>query len=139
MSGTKFPPRTTISVTLAVLISIFVIYIGISYLLAPQSSAAGFGVPSPPLQSDAFLFVKGVRDIVSGLVILAVVATAPRRVLGWVLLAEALTAIGDMVIVLTSGGAPATAFGIHGATAAVVILAGLLPLTGARTRSPLPA
>jgi hypothetical protein len=34
-----------------------------------------------------------------------------------------------MIIVLTSGGAPATAFGVHGATAALVVLTGLLLLT----------
>ncbi|GAA3469111.1 hypothetical protein GCM10018965_036640 [Nonomuraea roseola] len=74
----------------------------------------------------------------SGLVILAVLATGNRRVLGWVMLATALTPIGGMLIVLFSSGVPATAFGVHGATAAAVILAGGLLLSDSRTHSPQP-
>lgn len=54
------------------------------------------------------------------------------------MLAMALTPIGDMFIVLLSGGEPAIAFGVHGVTAAAVILAGGLLLSGSRTRSPQP-
>lgn len=70
----------------------------------------------------------------SGLVVLAAMATGSRRALGWVLLAAAVTPVGDMLIVLTSGGLPATAFGVHGATAAVVAPAGILVLRGASAR-----
>jgi hypothetical protein len=127
----KLPSRTTIGTALAVVGAVFIGYIGMSYLLAPQSMAPSFGLPSWPRGEGAgFLAVKGIRDVVSCLVILAILVIGNRRVLGWVMLAMALTPFGDMIIVLQSGGAPATAFGVHGATAAAVILAGSLLLSG---------
>ncbi|MGW2156898.1 DUF4267 domain-containing protein [Nonomuraea sp. NPDC001699] len=135
----KVPSRTTVGVVLAFVGALFIGYVGVSYLLAPQSMAPNFGLPSWPHGEGAgFLAVKGVRDLASGLVILAVLMTGNRRVLGWVMLAAALTPIGDMFIVLLSGGDPATAFGVHGATAAAVVLAGGLLLSGSRTGSPQP-
>ncbi|MEV4108998.1 DUF4267 domain-containing protein [Nonomuraea sp. NPDC049695] len=135
----KLPSRTTTGTVLAFVGALFIGYVGVSYLLAPQSMAPNFGLPSWPHGEGAgFLAVKGARDLASGLVILTVLATGNRRVLGWVMLATALTPIGDMFIVLLSGGDPATAFGVHGATAAAVILAGGLVLSGSRTGSPQP-
>ncbi|WP_268246793.1 DUF4267 domain-containing protein [Amycolatopsis oliviviridis] len=44
------------------------------------------------------------------------------RAVGWALLALAFIPVGDMLIVLTHNGSPGAAFGIHGATAAVMVL-----------------
>ncbi len=135
MRGTSPSHAVRIGTAIAALVAVGIIVVGTRYLLDPQGSAATFGVPSWPHGPDAaFLSVKGVRDIVSGLVVLDVMATGSRRALGWVLLAAAVTPFGDMLIVLTSGGLPATAFGVHGATAAVVALAGILVLRGAMAR-----
>ncbi|AQZ62567.1 small membrane hydrophobic protein [[Actinomadura] parvosata subsp. kistnae] len=135
----KLPSHTTIGTVLAFIGALFIGYVGVSYLLAPQSMAPNFGLPSWPHGEGAgFLAVKGARDLASGLVILTVLVRGNRRVLGWVMLATAVTPIGDMLIVLLSGGEPATAFGVHGATAAAVILAGALLLSGSRARSPQP-
>ncbi|MFF0248247.1 DUF4267 domain-containing protein [Streptosporangium sandarakinum] len=129
----KLPSRVTIGTVLSVVGALFIGYVGVSYLLAPQSMAPDFGLPTWPHGEGAgFLAVKGIRDVVSGLVILSVALVGNRRVLGWVMLAMALTPIGDMFIVLFSDGAPATAFGVHGATALAVMLAGGLLLSGSR-------
>ncbi|MGW2146244.1 DUF4267 domain-containing protein [Nonomuraea bangladeshensis] len=131
--STKLPSRATIGTVLSVIGALFIAYVGVMYLLAPQSMAPDFGLPTWPQGEGAgFLAVKGIRDVASGLVIIAVALTGNRRVLGWVMLATALTPIGDMFIVLSSGGAPATAFGVHGATALAVLAAGALLLTGPR-------
>ncbi|GAA2285622.1 DUF4267 domain-containing protein [Nonomuraea roseoviolacea subsp. roseoviolacea] len=135
----KLPSPTTIGTVLAFVGALFIGFVGVRYLLAPQSMAPDFGLPSWPRGEGAgFLAVKGARDLASGLVILTVLMTGNRRVLGWVMLATALTPIGDMLIVLLSGGEPATAFGVHGATAAAVVLSGGLVLSGSRTGSPRP-
>ncbi|MCP2166865.1 DUF4267 domain-containing protein [Goodfellowiella coeruleoviolacea] len=127
----KLFSRTGIGTAIAVAIIVFAFFIGAQYLLAPVSTASTFGVPSwPQGQGEGFLYVKGVRDVVSGLVMLAVLVAGSRRTLGWAMLAEAVTPLGDMLIVLGTGGSPATAFGVHGATAAVVALGGALLLAG---------
>ncbi|WP_331767078.1 DUF4267 domain-containing protein [Embleya sp. NBC_00896] len=113
---------------LAALGAVFIIYVGIAYLLAPQSSASGFGVPTWPSEDGtAFLAVKGVRDIASGLVIFALLLNGHRKALGWAMAAITFVPTGDMVIVLGHDGSAGTAFGIHGLTAvAVAVTAGLL-------------
>jgi len=102
-------------------VSLGIMWIGARYLMEPEAIAGTFGVPSPPRDADPFLRVKGIRDVTSGLVVLALLATRQPRMVGIGLLAEAVIPVGDAVIVLTSGGSPATAFGVHGATAAVMV------------------
>ncbi|HUR07803.1 MAG TPA: DUF4267 domain-containing protein [Nonomuraea sp.] len=116
-----------VNTALATLGALFIIYIGLSYVLAPHSTAPNFGLPHwPPRDGDGFLVLKGIRDIVSGLVIAVMLIIRQRRALAWVLLVQACTPLGDMVTVLAHGGSPAAAFGIHGTTAALVALTGLL-------------
>ncbi|MFD6185355.1 DUF4267 domain-containing protein [Streptomyces goshikiensis] len=118
-----------LATALAALGAAFILYVGLSYLIAPQASASQFGVPTWPRQDGtAFLAVKGVRDVASGLVILALLLTGQRRALGWALAALAFVPLGDMVIVLGAGGPAATAYGIHGATAAAVAFTAFLLL-----------
>ncbi|MGV9328168.1 DUF4267 domain-containing protein [Streptosporangium sandarakinum] len=129
----KPPSRATIGTALAVIGALFIGYVGVSHLLAPHSMAPDFGLPAwPHGESAGFLAVKGVWDVVSGLVIVSVALAGNRRVLGWVMLAMALTPVGDMFTVLFSDGVPATAFGVHGATALAVKVAGGLLLSGSR-------
>ncbi|WP_331770848.1 DUF4267 domain-containing protein (plasmid) [Embleya sp. NBC_00888] len=117
-----------LTTTLAALGGLFILYIGLAYLIVPQSTASGFGLPSwPEHEGTAFLAVKGVRDLGSGLVVFALLLTGHRRALGWALLAISFVPAGDMVVVLSNDGSAAKALGIHGLTAALVALtAGLL-------------
>ncbi|WP_205325530.1 DUF4267 domain-containing protein [Glycomyces sp. YM15] len=55
-----------------------------------------------------------------------------RRALGRVLLCEALIPLADGTLILVHGGSAAAAFGIHYATAALVVAAGILQLQVAR-------
>lgn len=129
---TRTVTRDRVVAGLTILLSGFILYIGTVYLLDPLGTAATFGVPTWP-HTESFLLVKGVRDVVSGLVLLTVLATGTYKVLGWVLLAMAVTPVGDMLIVLSSGGSTAMAFGVHGATALVVALSGLFVLRTSRS------
>ncbi|MFF2409766.1 DUF4267 domain-containing protein [Streptomyces sp. NPDC058092] len=117
-----------LATVLAVLGGLFLVYTGISYLLAPQATAEGFGLPTwPQDQGEGFLAVKGMRDIGFGLAILAVLLAGQRKALGVAMAAMAVVPLGDMTIVLNQDGSAATAFGVHGLAAAVVaVTAGLL-------------
>ncbi|MCY0935137.1 DUF4267 domain-containing protein [Streptomyces sp. H34-S4] len=120
---------THLATALAALGAAFILYIGLSYLIAPQANAADFGLPTwPRHEGAAFLAVKGVRDIATGLVILALLLSGHRRALGWAMAAIAFAPLGDAVIVLNSGGSAATALGVHGATSAAVVLTAVLLL-----------
>ena len=54
------------------------------------------------------------------------------RTVGVVLLVEAIIPIGDMLVILAAKGSAKSAFGMHGLTAAVMILAAIPMLMGAR-------
>lgn len=102
-------------------VGVGIISVGVRYVVDPGAIVGGFGVPDPPSSSDPFLRVKGVRDIGSGAIALALLATRQDRALGWALLASSVMPIGDALIVLSHGGSPATALGVHGLTAAAMI------------------
>lgn len=112
----------TISLWTGVLACIAIIFIGLRFLVRPDLGAQGFGVH--PTDTRAFTAVKGVRDIASGLVYLTIWRVAGRQIFGWTMLASAVTPLGDMLIVLNRGGPAGMAFGVHGVTAAVLVVIG---------------
>ncbi|WP_329194206.1 DUF4267 domain-containing protein [Streptomyces sp. NBC_01435] len=118
---------TVAAYTLAVVLDLFVVFIGARFLLQPLPSAAGYGVPARADGDRAYLTVKGLRDLTFGLLGLALLALAGARAEAWYMLLVALVPIGDTLIVLRHGGTKAVAYGIHFATAVVVLVsAGLL-------------
>jgi hypothetical protein len=78
---------------------------------------------SPARGPYPWLYAKGVRDIASGIFLWILLANRAPHPLGAFMAAASLIPIGDAVIVLRSGGTRATAFGIHGATAALMLAA----------------
>jgi len=108
----------------AVLGCLFILFIGGRFLVAPEIATAGFGVAGD--RRRAFTSIKGVRDITSGIVPLVVLLVAGPHVFGWVLVAAAVTPIGDAIIVVTNGGTLRQALSVHAGTALVLIVAGLV-------------
>jgi Domain of unknown function (DUF4267) len=115
---------TVAALVVALVGCVFIMFIGGRFLLAPRVAMAGFGVPEDSLR--ALTSIKGVRDITSGVVPLVVLAAAGHQAFGWALVAAAITPVGDAVIVRTNGGTLAHALSIHGATALVLVAAGLI-------------
>ncbi len=123
---------TTIGSVLAGLIGGGIILIGARGFWAPQA-ASGFGIPRTPVADQGFqawLRVKGVRDIASGLFVAILLANGSAHLLGWFMLAAALIPLGDALIVLRSKGPKAAVYGIHGATALVMVVISILLLAG---------
>lgn len=119
---------TITAYTLAVVLDLFVLFIGARFLFRPGPAAVGYGVPAEPAgDAAAYLTVKGLRDGTFGVMGLALLAFAGATAEAWFMLAVAIVPLGDTLIVLRGGGTKAVAFGIHFATAVVVLIsAGLL-------------
>ena len=117
-----------ISLSLAALLAVGIIVIGCFYLISPERISREFGLRPPASDADtrAWLRPKGIRDVVAGLVVLIMMLTADRRLVGIALLVEALIPFGDMSIILGSGGSKSRAFSVHGITCAVMLIVGLL-------------
>ena len=106
------------------LIAAAIIFIGARFYWGPAAAARDFGIANPPAQStgfNAWLSVKGTRDIASGLFVALMMANGSPRLLGEFLIVASLIPLGDAASVLRSGGKKAAAFGIHGATAVVML------------------
>ena len=121
---------TTIAYTLAGLIAAAIIAIGARFLLAPRAAAAGYGLQPDPAQPslDAYASIKGIRDIASGLFVVILIAVGQTHTLGWIILAATIIPLADTAIVLRHGGPRSIAWGIHGATAATMLITAALLL-----------
>ena len=125
----------TINTILATAVTLFAFYLGFSFILIPEATAPGVGLPTwPDGDGGGFLVMKGIRELSMGLMTAILLATGHRRALGLVLLMEAVAPFGDMINVLTHHGTVAAALGIHGFTAVVIGISGLLILW--ETRKP---
>ena len=119
--------HTTLPLSVAGLLAVGIILIGTMYIAAPEKMTGSFGLklPSPDPDTRAWLRLKGIRDIVSGLIVLTLMLATDPRTVGIAFLVESLTAFGDMSNVLGSGGSKQAAFSIHGVTFTVMVVTGL--------------
>jgi len=115
---------TITAYTLAIVLDLFCLFLGYRFVFQPASAATGYGVPADP--AGAYLTIKGLRDGTLGLVGLALLVFAGAHPEAWFMLCVALVPFGDTLIVLRNGGTKAVAFGIHFATAIVVLISAVL-------------
>ena len=116
---------------MALVLAVAIIAIGALYLVRPRRATSSFGLPLPEDGPNVawWLRLKGVRDIASGLIVLALMASGFPRVVGIVLLVEAIIPIGDMTLILAANGSKRTALGVHGVTAVLMMLASIPLMT----------
>ncbi|OBH51740.1 DUF4267 domain-containing protein [Mycobacterium sp. E2479] len=115
---------TTVGYVLAGLLAAAIIFIGARFLVAPRVAAAGYGVPADLNEpgSGAYLSVKGVRDIATGFFVIILMIAGATYLVGWVMLAATIIPLVDANIVLRNGGSKSVAWGVHGGTAAVMLV-----------------
>jgi hypothetical protein len=119
---------TKIGYGLSGLVGAGIIVIGARFLVVPRAAAAGYGIATE--QSNPYLAVKGVRDIASGFATFGLLAAGKPHALGRWMAAASIIPIGDAIIVLRGNGPKATAYGVHGTTAAVMLGTAALLLGG---------
>jgi hypothetical protein len=115
---------TTAGYVLAGVLAAAIIAIGARFFVAPRTAAAGYGV-LPDLDQpgvQAYLGVKGIRDITTGLFVIILLLAHATHLAGWVMLAATLIPIADAFIVLRNGGAKSVAYGVHGGTAVAMLV-----------------
>lgn len=123
-----------LSTGLALLLALAIIAIGTQYLVRPRTATRSFGLPLPESGANIvwWLRLKGVRDIASGLAVLAFMVWGTPFGVGIILLAEAFIPVGDMLVILGAKGSAKSAFGMHGATAVVMVFTAISMMMGGR-------
>lgn len=111
----------------ALLLAFAIIAIGAQYVASPMTATRSFGLPLPEEGANIawWLRLKGVRDIAAGLTVLALMAWGGPRAIGIILLVDAIIPVSDMLLILAAKGSARSAFGIHGFTALLMILAAI--------------
>lgn len=98
------------------LIPVAIIGIGINFILNPVGASAGYGIPMHDPAAFPFMWIKGIRDIFSGLVILAFLLTKDRRTTAILYTLAIFIPVGDGFVILQHLGFAPPIF-IHWGTA----------------------
>jgi len=89
-----------ILITIAFLTGLGMIFIGARFLLAPQVAEAGYGIHFNAHGDFSFHYIKGIRDLFTGLLICILILSRQIKDLGITLLIGTIIPVTDMLIVL---------------------------------------
>ncbi|MDJ1484864.1 DUF4267 domain-containing protein [Cytophagaceae bacterium YF14B1] len=90
----------TISLAIAFLTGIGMILIGARFLIAPETAELGYGIHFNEQGDYSFHYIKGIRDLFSGLLICVFLVSKQTKALAITLLVGTIIPIVDMFIVL---------------------------------------
>lgn len=96
-------------------IPIGIIGLGINFILNPVGASAAYGVPINDPSAFPFMWIKGVRDIFSGLVILPFLWKGNRNVTAIIFAISIFIPFGDGLVIIGNSGFAAPLF-IHWGT-----------------------
>jgi hypothetical protein len=85
---------------IAFLTGLGMVFIGARFLIAPETAEAGYGIHFPEHGDYTFHYIKGIRDLFSGLLICMLVLSKQIKALGITLAIGTIIPLGDMLIVL---------------------------------------
>jgi hypothetical protein len=93
-----------------------IIGLGINFLFNPVGASAGFGIPITDPTAFPFMWIKGIRDIFAGVVVLVLLIRGDRRTIAIIYSIAVFIAIGDGFVILKHLGFAPPIF-IHWGTA----------------------
>jgi Domain of unknown function (DUF4267) len=90
-----------ISIAIAFLTGLGLIFIGARFLIAPATAEVDYGIHFDERGDYSFHYIKGVRDLFSGLLICIFVLSKQTKALAITLLVGTIIPVVDMLIVLS--------------------------------------
>jgi hypothetical protein len=101
-----------------------IIGLGINFIFNPVGASAGFGIPITDPSAFPFMWIKGIRDIFAGVVVLVLLLRGDRRTIAIVYSIAVFIAIGDGFVILKHLGFAPPIF-IHWGTATYMAIVAL--------------
>ena len=86
------------------LIPVAIIAVGINFILNPVGASTAYGIPIHDPAAFPFMWVKGIRDIFSGLAVLAFLRRGDRRATAMLFAIAILIPFGDGLVILRHVG-----------------------------------
>lgn len=112
-----------------------VVFIGGRFLIAPDAGEAGFGIHVQTYGDHSFHYIKGIRDIFGGLIIIVLLLAKEFRALGYALLCASLVPVVDFTIVLSQAHYEVAKLFPHLTAAILGVWLGVYYLRQGRNRS----
>ena len=103
------------------LVPIAIIAIGINFILNPVGASTAYGIPIHDPTAFPFMWIKGIRDIFSGLVILPFLLRGDRRTTAILFAIAIFIPISDGLVILAHRGFAPPIY-IHWGTALYMIV-----------------
>lgn len=90
-----------ISIVIAFLTGVGLIFIGARFLVAPEIAEIGYGIQFNEQGDYSFHYIKGIRDLLSGLLVCIFVLGKQTKALAIILLVGTIVPVADMLIVFS--------------------------------------
>lgn len=113
--------RTSALFWFTLVIPVGIIGIGINFILNPVGASAAYGIAISDPGSFPFMWIKGIRDIFSGLVILPFLLSGNRKVTAILFAISIFVPVCDGLVILAHSGFAAPLL-IHWGTALYMII-----------------
>ncbi|HVI45734.1 MAG TPA: DUF4267 domain-containing protein [Chitinophaga sp.] len=94
----------TTAFSLTIITGLLLVFIGVRFLLAPLTAEDAFGIHVPVSGDYSFHYIKGIRDLFSGAIIVVLLLMKEYRALGWLLLLAMMVPVTDMSLVVSHPG-----------------------------------
>ncbi len=103
------------------LIPVGIIAIGINFILNPVGASTAYGIPIKDPAAFPFMWIKGIRDIFAGLVVLTFLFRGDRRTTAILYALAVFIPVGDGFVILSHLGFAPSIF-IHWGTALYMMI-----------------
>jgi len=113
--------RSSLLFWCTLVIPVAIIGLGINFILNPVGASTGFGIPTHDPAAFPFMWIKGIRDIFSGLAVLTFLLRGDRRTTGILYALAVFIPIGDGFVILSHLGFAPPIY-IHWGTALYMII-----------------
>lgn len=112
----------SVSYWITLIIALGIIFVGARFILQPALAATDYGISISDKRDIHFGYIKGNRDIFSGIVLLPLLIMHMRKAAAWVFTMAIVVPATDFLIVASTNGTGDLAhLLIHGITALVMI------------------
>jgi len=114
--GSSMLRRNSLLFWCAVVVPAAIIAIGVNFILNPVGASSGFGIPIHDADAFPYMWIKGIRDICAGLVILPFLWKGDRRTTATLFAISIIVPFGDGLVILRHLGAAPPLY-VHWGTA----------------------
>ncbi|GAB3507099.1 hypothetical protein GCM10027341_41090 [Spirosoma knui] len=107
-------------------VALGILFIGVRFVLVPQISVEDFGIQPSGYSDLTFGRLKGIRDVFSGVALLALLLSRMKKATAYVFTAAIIIPATDCLLVYLNNGIDLPRMLVHGTTAVYMVVTSFL-------------